>query len=359
MKIGLDIQSLQGNKTGLGVYTQNLLDHLQEKPSNGVQFYFYHTDKGSDLNTPSRLRWENMELPRKARKDRLDLLHIPAFAPPVFKPCKIVVTVHDLIGMICPNQLGWPSRCYWGTWLPQAVRRADFIIADSECTKRDLMGRLRVAEEKIRVIYPSGHEGFSPHVSAESLQALREQFGIPEKYFLCVGTLEPRKNLIRVLKAFAQFLQKKSSDFRLVIVGSKDFAHGEMFKKLLAQTALAPERVIFTGYIPQSHLNALYAGAQALIFPSLYEGFGIPILEAMACGTPVLTSTVSSLPEVAGNAAYLVDPLNTDAIAQGITELSKNEQLRSELRQKGFEQIKRFSWKETARQTLEVYKKLS
>lgn len=358
IRIGIDTQSTQGKKAGLGVFTENFTNAVKEMAPAEWKLFFYQKPVSGDMNTPDRLIWENWHLPRIAARDKVKLLHTPAFAPPLCPPCRTVVTVHDLIGMIFPNQLGWPSRFYWGKWLPWTAKRANAIIADSEHTKKDILERLRVPESKIFVIYPSGHENFGV-VDRQTSRPLLEKLGLTDRpYFLCVGTLEPRKNLKRVIQAFLQF-SKKNPDFKLMIVGSKNFAHGRVFKSLISQTDPASTgNIYFTGYLSHEELNSLYSGAQAFLYPSLYEGFGIPVLEAMACGTPVITSNGSSLPEVAGEAACRVDPNDTQAIVQTMDQLSGESRYRSELIEKGFHQIKKFSWKQTAAQTLKVYETL-
>ncbi len=355
-KIGIDVQAAKARKTGLGVYTEFLVQALRKEADNHYQFHFYGRERAKDLNTFERLRWENFELPHEVKNDNLDLLHIPAFAPALFKPCKLVVTIHDLIGMIFPNQKGWPSRFYWGKWLPMTAARADKIIADSENTKKDILKLLNVKPEKIRVIYPSGHESFTSQISLKEIEAVKDRFGIKRPFFLFVGTIEPRKNLKRVIEAFGMWTKKTKSSHQLMIVGAKDFAHGQEFAAL--QNNGLSDQIIFAGFLKHEELNALYAGALALLFPSLYEGFGLPILEAMASGTPVLTSQTSSLPEVAGNAALLVNPEDTDKIVEGIAHLAEDQILRERLRAQGFERIKQFSWQKTARETIEVYESL-
>lgn len=360
MKIGIDAQASKGRLTGLGVYTKNLIQFLLAQQRNGFEFVLISREQKGDWNTAERLLWENAEVPRQARRGRIGILHVPAFSPPLIKPCRVVVTVHDLIGMFFANQLGWPSRFYWGKWLPLTVRKADAIIADSENTKKDIVEHLQVPEARVKVIYPSGHEGFSPHQEPAALKRTRERFGIKEKYFLTVGTLEPRKNLLRTIEAFSQFLKTSKSDatFQLVVVGSIDFAHGKFLKILLENCKLDSDDVILTGYVEQEDLNMLYSGAEGFVFASLYEGFGIPVLEAMASGAPVITSRSSSLPEVAGDAAAYVDPCDVSAIANGMCDIASNSTLRKQLVEKGFERIKHFSWRDTANKTLEVYESL-
>jgi glycosyltransferase involved in cell wall biosynthesis len=216
---------------------------------------------------------------------------------------------------------------------------------------------LRIPEEKIRIVYPSGHEGFSSQIPAERIAATKKRLAVQDHYFLFVGTMEPRKNLGRILDAFKIF-RNSNPDFLLVLVGSKAFAHGKYSETLAKEHDLDSHSVIAPGFLDHNDLNALYSGAQGLLFPSLYEGFGIPILEAMASGCPVITSTTTSTPEVAGDAAILVDPCSVEAITQGMANLAGNDSLRSDLRQKGFEQIQKFSWKKTAREVINVYKEL-
>lgn len=367
--IAIDIQSTVGAYSGLGVYTRRLIDSLApahdfQKPlrTDFAEFHFFSVPSARPWHTLDRLWWENRTLPQLCRRHSIDLLHVPAFSPPLCRPkrCKVVTTVHDLIGMLFPNQIGRVSRYYWGKWLPYAVKRSDKIIADSESTRRDLMEHLDVPSEKIRVIHLSGHEGFRADLSPEQVQTVKQALGIRENYFLFVGTIEPRKNLGRVIQAFAEFLKSfpAGSRYQLVVVGSKDFAHGEFLRRLVKEHPETKTHVFFTGYVPQDSLNALYQGARAFLYPSLYEGFGIPVLEAMGSGTPVVASRVSSVPEIAGDAALLVDPENTAEITGAMRRLAEEDGLCESLRNRGHEQKKKFSWQKTSREVLEVYQEV-
>ncbi|MDP3920173.1 MAG: glycosyltransferase family 1 protein [Candidatus Omnitrophota bacterium] len=358
--IGIDIQSTRGKASGLGVYTRNFIEALKRERPEDMKITFYSRPDDTDLNTWQRCFWENLELPKLARKDNVDVLHVPAFSPPLSRGFRLVVTVHDIIGKLFPNQLGLPSALYWGKWLPFSIKRADLIIADTEYTKKDLMTHLGVPSEKIHVIYASGHEGFSSELLPDEKARVKQAYGIREEYFLFVGTLEPRKNLSRVLEAFAAYRAGRNGHGaqQLVVVGSKDFAHGQYYKKLLREARLREGDVIFTGYVSHADLNALYTASNLLVFPSLYEGFGIPVLEAMASGTPVLTARATSIPEVAGDAAYYVDPYRVEEIVRGMIDLSENAGLRNSLIKKGLQQKNRFSWDRTARETLEVYRRV-
>lgn len=357
--IGFDAQATQGRQTGLGIYTSRLLAALEKgiPPNAYLRIYKRKILPEDDLNTRARLCWENFELPRRAKQDRIDLLHVPAFAPPLCKPCRLVVTVHDIAGMLFPNQIGRASAFYWGKWLPFVIRLADQIISDSEYTKQDLIKHLKIPEKKIHVIYPSGHEMFTADFSEIVVTKVKRQCNIRNQYFLCVGTLEPRKNLIRIFDAFKVFLSKHS-EYQLVLAGSREFAYGKYASFLEEKHSLPAGTILTLGFVCHDVLNALYAGAVALLYPSLYEGFGMPILEAMASGCPVLTSHCTSTTEVAGEAAQLVDPCSVDAIAQGMLDLATREALRQDLKKKGFEQIKKFSWEKTARETINIYKKM-
>lgn len=358
--IGFDAQAMQGRRSGLGVYASNLLDALKAEIPRTLQLQVYREEMSPEqnVNTFRRLRWENWTLPNLIRRDKADVLHVPGFAPGVVRSCRLVVTVHDIAGMLFNNQIGRASAFYWGKWLPFVITRADSIIADSQYTKKDLMEHLKIKDSMIRVVYPSGHEAFSALITAEKISAVKQTLGINGRYFLFVGTLEPRKNLDRILAAFKIFSERNSNECQLVLAGSKDFGHGKYTAILAQKHAMKSGSIIATGFLDHESLNALYCGAQALLFPSLYEGFGIPILEAMASGCPVLTSNLTSTPEVAGDAAILVDPYSVEAIAQGITDLATQDSLRQELRRKGFEQIKTFSWKKAAQETIEVYKNM-
>jgi len=354
--IGFDAQATQGRQSGLGVYTRNLLAALKAKIKAPFELRPFSRSLASDtdLSTLERLWWENGTLPALIKQDKIDLLHAPAFSPPFRKPCPLVVTVHDLAGLRFPNQMGAASYFYWKHWLPFTIRQADKIIAISEHTKKDLMSCLGIGESKITVVYSSGHEGFSDQIPEAHRAGLMKRLKLRNKYFICVGTLEPRKNLIRIVEAFLSFY-KMHPDYQLVMVGSTTFAHGKYAKILFGKHVDDPDIIRTTGFLAHEDLNALYCGAQALIFPSLYEGFGIPILEAMASGCPVLTSNITSMPEVAGNAGLLVNPTDVNEIAQGMARLAKDASLRQELRACGKEHIKKFSWEQTAENTLNVY----
>jgi len=286
-----------------------------------------------------------------------------------------VLTVHDLIFRRYPQHHKPLNRWYLNATLPLFCRRADHIIAVSEQTKRDVIAAYGISPAKITVIYEAADERFRPQPPA-IVAEVRGRYRLPERYLLSVGTIEPRKNLGRVLTAFERLHAERLTD-AWVIVGKRGWLYDDFFAQL--ENSPAKHAVIFPGWVADADLPAIYAGAQALAFPSEFEGFGLPALEAMACGTPVVCSNTSSLPEVttppgpcggetspplplsceergSGAAALLVDPLDVDALAAAIGRVMRDEALRVEMRQRGLQQAARFTWAQTAQRTLAVYR---
>lgn len=361
IKVAFDAQSMYGKKSGLGVYVTALADALKQNGSDDINIDFFPDTQSSfcgSLSTPKRIYWEVVKFPRMIKAGNYDVVHVPAFATG-WSSARTVLTVHDLIGMTFPNQTGIASRYYWGTWLPWAAKRADHIIADSESTRSDITRLLSIRDSKITLIYPSGHESYCGVPPAGLLETLRLRLKMEKDYFLCVGTLEPRKNLKRVIEAFQLLVARQKKPLSLVLVGAKDFAGGQFYRALYGRDGNLAKEIIFPGYLQHDELHALYAGAQALVFPSLYEGFGLPILEAMAAGCPVITSRSTSLPEVAGDAALYADPQSAESIADAMEIIYIDPVKRGDLVSAGHVRIQIFSWRNTALQTIEVYKKVA
>lgn len=265
-----------------------------------------------------------------------------------------VLTVHDLIFRLFPEHHKRLNFWYLNATMPLYCRRADAIIAVSEATKRDLIRLYGVPAEKIAVIHEAAAPHFKP-VAPEQIAAVRERYGLPDHYILRVGTIEPRKNLERLLDAL-QLVQHYDSTVRLVVVGSKGWLYERFFKKLHGSELR--HAVVLTGRVQDTDLPAIYSGATLLVEPSLYEGFGLPLLEAMACGTPVVCSNTSSLPEVAGDAACYFDPRDSAAMAEAIGEVWRDGSLRDTMRHNGLVRAAQFSWERTAQETLAVYRTL-
>jgi glycosyltransferase involved in cell wall biosynthesis len=295
--------------------------------------------------------WTHVRLSWEMATRAPDVLFVPAHVLPVLHPRHSVVTVHDLGYLYYPQAHTRGARWYlhWST--RYNARAATHLIADSQATRRDLLTHCGVAQDKVSVVYPGYDPAFTPLRDEARLTAARERYQLPESYVLYVGTLQPRKNLGTLIAAFAALGDEHTST-HLVIAGKQGWLYEPLFAQV-RQLGLA-ERVHFTGYAPQEDLPALLSAAQVFVLPSLYEGFGLPVLEAMACGTPVICSNVSSLPEVAGDAAILVDPRDTAQWVQALQRVLEDAGLRRALTERGLQQVQRFSWERCARETLAI-----
>ena len=297
------------------------------------------------LWTHVRLSWEMATRPP-------DLLFVPSHVLPVVHPLRSVVTVHDLGYLHYPeahtsfqnHYLRWSTR--------YNARSAVRVLADSQATRQDLIQHYQIPQERIHVVYPGRDEALGPVVDPTSLTRIRARYRLQRPYYLYLGTLHPRKNLVRLVQAFAQLVRTSTGDELLVLAGKKGWQYDEIEAQVRALGL--QDRVVLTGYVADSDLAGLLSGALAFVFPSLHEGFGFPVLEAMACGTAVVCSNTSSLPEVAGDAALLVDPLDTDAIAAAIHQVTHNPGLRQHLVERGFQQISQFSWERCAQEAMHV-----
>src|SRR5437763_2341132 len=296
---------------------------------------------------------EQIELPRLLRARGVDLLHSPHFMLPLRRACPSVVTIHDVIYLACKEDL--PSRVgrfYYRTMMAAAARSADRIITDSEFSKQDIMRYLHVESSRIDVIYPAVAADFHNVADESRLQQVRARYGINGKYVLYTGIFKPRKNHAGLLRAFKHLLDTVG-DAQLVIAGPGNEEEAELYG--LARDLGIAEKVMFTGFVQEADLPALYSAAYIYACPSLYEGFGFTVLEAMACGVPVVCSAATSLPEVAGDAALYADSRIPEQFGRALVEVWTNCELRNSLIQKGRDNLRRFSWERTAEQTLAVY----
>lgn len=353
MKIAIDTQTTLGQKTGFGSYVKNLVENLKRIDPND-EYILIRPDTGEDLSVPKRFIWDQVTFPKIARKNKVDILHQPCFSAPLFYKGRIVVTCHDLIPTRYPENLPLASRLFFSKWMTFSYRAAKMIITDSEYTKKDIISVLKISEEKIRVIHLAVSDEFRPIKSSQEKARVQKRYKIGLRYFIDVGTLEPRKNLPFLVRAFA--IAAKKIPENLVIIGKRGWYYAGLFE--LVKLLKLENRVIFTGYADEADLPALYSGATALTFPSLYEGFGLTPLEAMACGVPVIASNTSSIPEVVGSAGILLPPKNEEIWAKEMVRISQDEDLANRLTAAGLEQAKKFSWEKTARETTEVYKEV-
>jgi glycosyltransferase involved in cell wall biosynthesis len=357
MLIGIDAsRAARAQRTGTETYSLHLIQALVETECSH-RFRLYTPAPISNLQSPSsnfeirvipfpRL-WTHLRLAWELKRRPPDVLFVPAHVLPLVCPVPALVTVHDLGYLHYPEAHRRFDRWYLGWTTRRHVRLAARVIADSQATRADLVRHYQADPARIVVVYPGRDESLTRVNDPETVEAVKARYGIRGNYLLYVGTLQPRKNLVRLVEAFAQI---QTPDLQLVLAGQKGWLYAGLLARV--KTSGLSGRVIFTGYVADDDKAALLSGATALVYPSLYEGFGLPVLEAMACRTPVLTSDVSSLPEVAGDAAWLVDPLDTEAIAAGMARLVADAGLRHTLVERGALQIRQFSWARAAHQIL-------
>lgn len=297
--------------------------------------------------------WHRLRLPIpvECAIGRVDLFHSPDFTlPPVLPGTRTLVTLHDLSFVRLPHCFPPTLHEYLMRNVPLAARRADLILADSEHTRRDVIELLGVTPQRVRTVYPGVEPRFCPIADADTLQAVREKYHLPSQFILSVGTVQPRKNYAALISALARL---PHADIHLVIVGGRGWLYQDIFARV--DELGLQERVHFVGFAADADLPAIYNLAQVFALPTLYEGFGLPPLEAMACGVPVLTSDNSSLPEVVGDAGLMVDAGDMDALTDALTRLLDDADLRRTLIERGLARARRFTWQDTARQVLQAY----
>ena len=296
---------------------------------------------------------EQVKLPRILSRHKVDLLHSPHFLLPLMRPCPAVATIHDVIYLACPEDLpSFTGRLYYRAMMNACSRIATRIVTDSEHSKDEIIRYLHADPAKIEVVYPAVDPFFESAADPAQVASMRSRFGIDRDYLLCVGIYKPRKNHARLLKAF-QLLLKSGVQSQLVIAGP--MGEGKPVLQRVADELGVADHVSFTGFVSDVDLRALYSRARVCVCPSLYEGFGFTVLEAMACGAPVVCSSATSLPEVAGKAALYFDPQKPEEMAVQLGRAFSDDAVRSSLIADGRRNLLRFSWSETARQTLAVY----
>lgn len=353
MRIGIDVSSLIAQKTGIGSFASYLVEEFERAPQ-GLQFLKFHPEKQKDMNTPERLCWEFFTLPRKVRDTGADVLYSPGFSPPPSDKIKKIVTVHDLIGLLFPKNVGVASRFYWTYWLPQNLKKADRLVASSECTKRDIVRLLGIRAENIEVVPLAVRESFRVLHDGARVREAMKKYGIEGRYLISVGSLEPRKNYLRLIKAFARFHQQHP-DFSLMIIGKPAGAEKEL-KKYILEKKLG-NAVKLLGYVPEEDGISLYNGALGYVIISLYEGFGLPALEAMNCGLTGVVADNSSLPEVTGPTAIQVPPDDDEAVLNALNDLVEDTACRKAMAALALERCKQFSIQATALRMIEIFKK--
>jgi glycosyltransferase involved in cell wall biosynthesis len=375
MKIAIDVSLAVGDSAGVGSYTRGLLEGLSAiDAENEYLLYSYldfpdapqpllpHKPNFSLRRLPLEgEHWERMwygaDLPPKEALEAVDVLHSTFFNAPKEHYGALVVTIYDVSFVLQPQFHIEANRlhCLQGTL--NAALYADRIIAISMQTKQDLMDYFSIPAERIRLIHAAPSKIYSPERNVKVIRGALERFGIFRNFILFVGSLEPRKNLKTLLQAYARYRQRYSSEELLVVAGGKGWLNDDL-SQVVAELGIT-DCVKFLGYIEETDLRVLYSAAKLFVYPSIYEGFGLPPLEAMACGAPVITSNTSALPEVVGDAATVIDPHDSEELCQAMRMVLGNSSRRSKMRQQGLERAKRFSWERAARETLAVYREIS
>lgn len=395
MRIGIDIRPLQKTSRyrGIGSYLRNLVEELSLLDYE-TNYVFYSLKNGEPFNLagygvrlldgsdrwrehplyrpekPERCHWiwDSLFLPSSLKSDTIDVFHANEITSIPFskrgEKYKVIVTVHDMIPFIFPEAyksaypFDYRIALRQGLW---RLKNVDAIIVPSQTTKEDILKFIKFPPEHIKVIYEGVREDFFPLDKFESRKGLEEKYGLCGRYILYLGGVDFRKNIGVLLRSFIRCIEKYRIEHSLALAG-------EVFKRKHLREVVAVfesihklglgKRVKIVGYIPEDHLNSLYSGADIFFMPSLYEGFGLPILEAMACGTPVIASNVSSIPEVAGEAAFLLNPCDIEAIADAIYAVLADNELRNSMVIKGLERVKLFTWRKMATETVAIYKNL-
>ncbi|MBI4322187.1 MAG: glycosyltransferase family 4 protein [Chloroflexi bacterium] len=296
--------------------------------------------------------WTHVRLSLEMLRDSPDVLFVPAHVLPIVHPPRTVVTIHDLGYLYHRHAHRTVDWLYLYLSTLYNARAASAVIADSEATKRDLVRKHGISPDKIVVVHLAHEERFHPTCDPDKLEAARAKYGINADYLLCLGTLQPRKNITGILSAFGALKRRLGVPHKLVVAGKQGWLSEALVKR--AKALGIEDEVVFTGYVSEDDLVSLLNGATALVFLSLYEGFGLPALEAMACGTPVIASNVSSLPEVIDDAGILVDPLDAAAVCNAMIRVVTDVALRQQLRANGIRRASQFSWQKCSEQTLRV-----
>ncbi len=364
MRIGFDARLVYYQQAGIGQYILQLLQALV-RLSSPHELWVLRSRKAPPLPlpghvrqaklwTPSHHRFESAALVAELAGRQLALLHSPDFIPPFGGRFRSAITIHDLNFIHFPRFLTPESARYYGQ-IYRAVERADHIITDSNWTRDDVMDQLKVRPERVTTVHLASNPVYRPITDRREVRRAVASYGLPADFIIFVGTLEPRKNVPTLLRAF-RHLRNGGHDVHLAIVGRKGWLYDEIFSTL-TELKVA-EYVHFLENVPNEDLARLYNAARCLALPSHYEGFGLPPLEAMACGTPVVVSDRASLPEVVGDAGLLVDPDDPEALSAALAQVLGDSELRASLRQRGLMRAGRFSWARAAQETMAVYERV-
>lgn len=371
MKIGLDGRAaIWYRGTGIGTYTYQLIKSINSL--DNINSYTVFIPEGETLpinlennfstkqssNNDNNNFWERISLPNILKETGIDIYHVPqnGVGIPTEKTCPFVMTLHDIIPYKMPETCSERYLKIFNELMPSLVKLCDGIITVSNYSKDDISSAFNYPKEKIFVTHLASEEMYKPIDKWLSKNLIKKFYGINDDYILYVGGFSPRKNIIGLIQAFSKLLTTYNPDIKLVIAGSKGLSYSKYYDECIRLKV--EKNVIFPGFIETHHLPYLYNASELFIYPSFYEGFGLPPLEAMACGIPVICSNVTSIPEVVGDAAYLINPSNVDDLYNAMLEVLTNKPLREKLILKSIVRNASFTWRETARNTLKAYSKV-
>jgi glycosyltransferase involved in cell wall biosynthesis len=366
MKVGIDIHSIGSHKGGNETYYRELIKELADVGSDhDFLLYYTHPETAQQVSAHHRFTLKRLSpanpllripfgIPQRASADRLDLYHAQFIVPP-FLGCKTVTSIFDIAYERVPDLFHPAQRAWLKVLVPWSARRADHILTLSEHSKKDIVEAYGIAEDKITVTHLAASDAFVTYNKEKSRERLAQRYGIEGEFILYLGRLQARKNLARLVDAYAS-VRKAGFPQKLVIAGKQD----SLFEPVQAriQQLKLEEHILLPGYVHAEDVPIFYSAAEVFVYPSLYEGFGLPVIEAMSCGVPVITSRGSSLEEVAGSAALSIDPLDVEAIVQAIVKVLGDGELRRQLSKAGLARSKQFNYKDAARQTVAVYERV-
>lgn len=371
MTIYVDISAAVHSRAGLGRYAESLAHALVRQDPDRFALFYNHAGDPRLAHGLEGLPRRSVPLGYKPWRmavwlgqlagigfDRLlpdaKLYHATEHLLMPLRRVPTVLTVHDLIYKLFPRHHKRLNYWFLNAAMPLFVRRADAVIAISESTKRDLIEHYGTPAEKVSVVHEAAASHFQP-ATPYTVHQVRREYQLPDRFLLTVGTIEPRKNLARLLEALVR-LRVDDSHLHLVVVGTRGWLYEDFFQRI--EELGLKDVVHFPGYVLDADLPAIYSAADVLVMPSVYEGFGLPVLEAMACGTPVASSSASSLPEVGGDAARYFDPMNVDEMVETLRRVLSDEELREGMSATGLKQAKKFSWERAACETMAVYERV-
>ncbi len=376
MKIGIDIRTLMDAQySGVSEYVYNLVKNLLEQDKDNEYILFYNSFRNVDNRIPKfkgnykivKTRYPNkifnFLLQKFLKYPKIDkILGVDVFVAPnigfyaLSKECKKILTIHDLSFLRYPEFFSWKRRLWHRVVnVKKQVKQFDKIVAVSENTANDLIDLCGIDEKKVKVIYSGIPDNYELQITNYELEKAKDTYSLPEKFILYLGTIEPRKNIRSIIQAYNKLRDARYEmrDTRLVLAGGKGWKSKNIYSE--CEKSKYKDDIIFTGYVNNEDKPALYNLAEMFVYPSFYEGFGFPPLESMVCGTPVLTSFSSSLPEIVGDAGIMIDPYNINDLTKAMEELLIDKDLKNSLKEKGFKQSRKFDWKETARKYLEFF----